>query len=277
MRKGFIRVLLLAACLPVINGCNNSGSNKKAEGEAIVLGDPSTIVTEVDSAHLRDMVADLKPVTHTIPAPAADTAKKPDTVATAKTAAVPEPKEAQQQSGLTIAFKEVKLLLPGVTAKLAGNTKLEKSNSATYQLTGGNINGNSLQISGAPITNVSMRYQSGVNIKNNLGTLELDDLGSTSGWKAIKGNGNNYPLSGLEPSKLATAKVTQNSVRNAISKEARQRRMNRKTQQQWQNSVKNVRGANQKPLETVLRAVMFKIDGKDKAGKSFSKQVRIDL
>lgn len=260
--------------------CGNEKSNKKAEGEPIVLGDPSTIITEQDSNYLKDMVVDLKPNEAAVDTLAtnkrADSlAKKADT-ATAKKAP-PQETDKPQGNGLNIAFKEVNVFLPGVSGNPAGGSKPETGSSATYQLTGGAINGNTLRISGAAITNVSMRYQSGVNIKNNLGTLELDGLGSTSGWKTIKGSGGNYSISGLEANKLTTARVTQQSVRNAISKEARQRRMNRKTQQQWLNSVKNVRSANQKPLETVLSAVMFKIDGKDKAGKSFSKQVRIDL
>jgi hypothetical protein len=278
MRKRSISVSLFIAAAFMFTACDNSSSNKKSEGEAIVMGDPSTIITEKDSAHLRDMVADLKPEELALPIDSVPP-KKADTVKAAGTVAekTADKAPAQNVSGLSIAFKEVTILVPGVTAKLAGKTNLEKANSATYQLTDGKINGNGIQVSGGTITNVSMRYQSEVSIKNNLGTLELDALGSTSGWKTIKGNNGSYNITGLNDNQLATAKITPGAIKNAVSKKARQRRMNRKTEQQWQASVRNVRSANQKPMDVSLRAVMFKIDGKDKAGKSFSKQVRIDL
>lgn len=256
-----------------VASCDGSSENSKAGGKPIVLGDPSTIITENDSTYLQDMVADLKPgetPADTAQASAVDsTAKKPDTVAKAEK--TPEP-EKPKAAGLTAAFKEVSVSFPGLSGKPAGKQKdLQKSNDATYQLTSGKVDGGALQTSGATVTNVSMRYQSGVRIKNNLGTLELDNLASTTGWKTLKGN-NYYNLDLPEDSKIQTARINQGTIRNAIAK----KRLNRKTQQQWQNSVKNVRGAG-KPIEVYVRAVMFKIDGKDKAGKSFSKQVRIDL
>ena len=278
MRRVFAPVSILATALFTLTACGGSSTNKKAEGEAIVMGDPSTIVTETDSAHLRDIVADLKPaevMKDTAAVGKVDSAaKKQDG---AETGPEPSVQKAMAVKGLNIDFKEVDILLPGLAAKNATSKDLQKTNSATFQLTEGDIRNSALQTSEATVTKVSMRYQSGINIKNNLGTLELDALNSTSGWKALKGAKGIYTISGLDDKQLATARVNASSLKNAINKEARQRRMNKKTQQQWQNSVRNVRAANQKPLDVVLRAVMFKIDGKDKAGKSVSKQVRIDL
>lgn len=272
MNKRFLLGLAFSGAL-FVTSCDSSSENEKASGKPIVLGDPSTIVTETDSTYLQDMVADLKPgeaPADTPQAPLADTTtKKADTIVKAEKA--PEP-EKPKTSGLTAAFKEVSVSFPGVSGKVAGKQKdLQRSNDATYQLTGGKIDGGALQTSGATVTNVSMRYQSGVRIKNNLGTLELDNLGSTTGWKSLKGN-NYYNIDLPAENKIQTARINQGTIRNAIAK----KRLNRKTQQQWQNSVKNVRGAG-KPIDVYVRAVMFKIDGKDKAGKSFSKQVRIDL
>lgn len=280
MGKEYIQGLVFIGSAILFAACGNSNTNKKAEGEAIVMGDASTIVTETDSAHLRDIVADLKPAEAVKDTPVAkvdSAAKKPDGTVTNVENTPPPVQATPNTNGLTVAFKDVTIVIPGVTAKAAGKTDPKKSNSATYQLTGGNIRNNSLQISGANITNVSMRYQSEVSIKNNLGTLELDGLGSTSGWKTIKGNKNVYAISGLEDKQLATANVNASTLKNAINKEGRQRRMNKKTLQAWQNSVRNVRSANQKPMVVGLRAVMFKVDGKDKAGKAFSTQLRIDL
>lgn len=276
MKNSFLLSVVFAGSL-LAASCDGSSENSKAAGKPIVMGDPSTIVTEKDSVYLQDMVADLRPgeiPADTAQAPAVDsTAKKADTLAKAEKA--PE-LETPKLSGLTAAFKEVTISFPGLSGKSAGKQKdLQKSNDATFQLTGGNMDGAALQVSGATVTNVSMRYQTGVRIKNNLGTLELDNLSSTSSWKTVKGS-NSYSIDIPAGNKLETARINQGTIRNALTKAARQKRLNRKTQQQWEKSVKNVRGAG-KPIDVYVRAVMFKIDGKDKAGKSFSKQIRVDL
>jgi hypothetical protein len=276
MKSRFLLGVAFAGSL-FFTGCNNSSENEKAGGKPIVIGDPSSIVTENDTNYLKDMVADLKPNEMFVDTPqaTADTTKKADTVAKAEK--TPPPAEAPKTSGLTAAFKEVTITFPGLSGKMAGKEQdLQKASGITYQLTGGNVSGSSLQVSGATVTNVSMRYQTDISIKSNIGTLPLDKLSSTTGWKTIKGN-NTYKIAIPADNQLETARVNQNTVKNAINKAARQKRLNKKTQQQWLNSVKNVKSASQKPMAVSVRAVMFKIDGKDKAGKSFSKQVRIDL
>lgn len=273
MRKGILLVAVAGSFL--LGGCDNSSSNKKSDGKPIVMGDPATIVTETDSTYLRDMVVDLRPgdlsaIADSVKASLVDTTKKEDTTAKAETAPAPDP------AGLSVAFKEVTINIPGIKAKAAAKQgDLLKASGATYQLTDGKLDGSKLQVSGATITNVSMRYQSEVNIKNELGILPLDNLGSTTAWKTIKGN-NTYDISIPSGRQIQTQRINQGTVRNAIVRTSRAKRLNKKTQQQWLNSVRNIPGP-QKPLEITVRAVMFKIDGKDKAGKSFSKQVRIDL
>ena len=47
--------------------------------------------------------------------------------------------------------------------------------------------------------------------------------------------------------------------------------------QEWLNTAKNVRAANQAPAKVVLRSVMWRIEGKDAGGKNFNKELRIDI
>ena len=169
MSKRFISGLSLVCSLLAFLSCNNSSTNEKAAGKPIVLGDHATIITETDSNYLKDMVVDLKPSYADIPRDTIQV-RQPDTAQT-DTALVKKAGPAPSGNGLNIAFKDVSAFIPGVSAKPAGKQDLQKVNSATYQLTGGNIEGNKLQISGATITNISQRYQSTVSIKNNLGTL----------------------------------------------------------------------------------------------------------
>jgi hypothetical protein len=71
--------------------------------------------------------------------------------------------------------------------------------------------------------------------------------------------------------------ANKNAIRAAVTKSCRRHRMSRRKTQEWEESVRNVRSVNQKPLYVILRSVMWKVDGKDANGKSFSKQIRVDM
>lgn len=277
MRLRFSYFVLIAA-VPVLFSCNEE--RKTGSGGPIVLGDRSTIVTETDSQYLRDMVPEYQPA-KPVDAPAADTTAQsvatPDTTAVApqepivsKTAPA-EPEETPvppKGKGLTIDLKEVDIFIPDVAASGSGGS---------YTLKSGSLNGRQVTVSGATVQRFSQRYQSTVVAKNNLGTLVLDNLGTTSGWQPLHGNGKSFTISGLDAGRLNTAKVTPATIQNAVTRAAKRSRISKSAQQKWIASVGNVRSANQKPLSVKLRSVMWKIDGKDAKGRPFSKQVRIDM
>jgi hypothetical protein len=272
MRSTFVYLLAFAA-LPAFTSCNNN--TKASDGGPIVLGDPTTIVTEADSQYLQDMVLDYKPAKVSTPAPdtiaatpAADTAKTeiPVTSNTAPTEETEAP-EAPQGKGLKINLKDVIVFIPGIEAKGSGTS---------YQLRSGSLNGKELRISGGRIQKVSQRYQSVVVAKNSLGTLVLDNLSTTSAWKELRGTSNTFSITGLSGT-LAAPKANATTIRNAVSRAVKRQRMSRKTEQKWTSALRNVHSVNKKPLSTKLRSVMWKIDGKDSKGKAFSKQIRIDL
>ncbi len=276
----FIALMAGAVCA---SSCNNMNQQNN---RPIVLGDSSTIVTEKDPKKLQDLVADLKPdiptaenkdttpVAQTPTQKAADTAKK-------TTTAVPVQKQAQPevsaQGGLTVDFNIASLIIPNVVAKQAGNPDLSHANGAVYTLVSGNLSGNLLKVT-ANVTKVSQRYQSVVVLKTDMGTLPLETLSTTTAWEALKGTNNNiYKATGLDDKSLEVPEANKNTIRSAVEKAARRHRMSRKKIQEWQEEVHNVRSADQKPLFTTLRSVMWKIDGKDANGKIFSKQIRIDI
>lgn len=232
------------------------------------MGDPATIVTETDSAYLQDLVLDYHP---TPPPPEAIQAPVPDTTRQQ----IAENQNPKQQEPAAKAEKGLKVDLGGVTILI---TNIEANGDGTsYMLKSGTINGQKIIIKEGSIDKIEQRYQAVVIVENELGTLVLDNVRTLSDWKPIKGSGNTYTISGLEERKLEAPRITRSSIRSAVSRETRQRRMSRSLQQKWVNSVKNVRRANQKPLDLKLRSVMWKIDGKTASGRPFNKQVRIDL
>ncbi len=261
--------------------CNNTPSRSHGP---IKLGDSATIVTEKDPQRLQDLVTDLNPV---IPPskPAADT-PKPAVAAQAaaadtakKTAAAPAQPVAgplPTGPGLKAEFKDVTVMIPNLSAKLAGNSNLMNANGAVYTWTSGNISGNVLHTTGT-VTKVSQRYQSVVIMKTKNGNLPLEELSETTPWKPLNGGNGAYPLAGLSESELAVPDADASDIKSAIQKSCKSRRLNHKKMLEWLSASANVRAANQKPLVVTLRSVMWKIDGKDANGKIYSKQIRVDV
>ncbi len=261
--------------------CENMPSGNRGP---IILGDPSTIVTETDSAKLQDMVIDLNPhITPSSPketevpekkenSSLADTANKPAAIAI-QPAASPA---TLSGSGLKADFGSVAFLIPNLNVKQGGNPNLTHANGAVYTFLNGNINGNLIKVT-PNVTKISQRYQSVIVLKNELGVLPLESLQTLAPWKPIKSVNNVYRITGLDEKSLEHAEANQSAIRNAVTKAAQRRRLSKKKVQEWVNSVHNVRSANQKPLYVTLRSVMWKIDGKDASGKPFSKQIRVDF
>jgi hypothetical protein len=282
-----IKQVVLIAAAAILYSCNNSQSKNHGP---IVLGDSSTIVTETDPDKLRDLVSDLQPVIKSAAVKdsiaaakvAATEQKAADSAKNATASVTAQPEKQQQQptqlagNGLKADFGSFTVLIPNLNAKLASNANLTKASGAVYNFISGNIAASQLQVT-AGVTKVSQRYQTVIVIKNELGTLPLETLSTTTSWEALRASGNSYKITGLEPKSLEHEDINRNTLRNAVRKAARRHRVSHRKAQEWEESVSDVRNATQKPLHVLLRSVMWKIDGKDANGKAFSKQVRVDM
>lgn len=265
--------------------CNDT--NSQASRGPIVLGDPATIVTETDPQYLTDFVADVQPRTVVeTPAPSAPPASVPDTtakqadvaaVAAPATPVKDEPAPAPAGNGLSMAFKEVTVFIPGINTKSYKEQHPEKSNGVSYQLVSGKLPGNKLQITKGTVQKVSQRYGTVVVAKRGQETLELASLGTTTGWEQVSGNSNSYPIAGLDAAKLKMCQATPAQIRAAINKAAKAARMNKKSIQEWDKEARNLKSLSGPMFSSKIRSVMWKVDGKDAGGKSFSKQIRIDI
>lgn len=272
-----LRPHFLIAVWLMIGSCQE---DKKQNGGPIVLGDSSTIVTEIDPNYLSNYVDDIriatKDTTDQIPDAAEnDTARQ--TVATSET---PEPTKQSAavtptEKGLSIPFKEVTVFLPDVETRTYRQQDLQRANGATYQWISGKISGNVMKMTGATITKVSQRHITRVNAKTSLGTLTVDGLSHTGNWATLKGTGTSFTILGIDNPEPKQATPAQ--IRIAVSRAAKNKRMSRQQIQKWEREVRNVRSLEEAPFQTEVGAVMWKIEGKDAQGKPFQKQVRIDI
>ncbi len=267
-----VHYLLLLAFLPFIFSCNNTSNKHKSRG-AIILGDSSTIITETNPTYLEDYVSDLRPSTDTISLIDTSTVSqiKTDTVATVQKT------PAASGKGLSVEFSEVTIVIPNIEARSFKNQNTKTLNGVSYQLTDGALQGNQLTITGGKVNRVSQRYISTFVVTKGSKVMELDKMDETTSWKVIKGSGGIYKISGLETSQLDYKKVSASAVRTAVSRTAKANRMSRSEIREWENSVKNIKTATQAPIKLILQSVMWKIEGKDAKGKSFTKELRIDM
>ena len=280
MKQGIVTYsVLLSAILFASCGGNNNPTGK---APAIQMGDPATIVTETDSQYLTDIVTDLnmsssRPVTiaskEEAPAPAADT----NAVTQETPAAAPAETPMPTGQGLSVPFPQVQFFIPGIATKTYKEPNLETDYGASYELTAGELQGNTITIKGAVIEEVYMRYQTIIVARNELGTLPLESLRKLTDWKKVKGNNGVYKIDGLQKGKLEGLKVANKAIRNAVTRDAKSRNWSRSGVQKWLNAVRRTNNTSQKPMHTELRSVMWKVNGKDANGRPFTRQLRIDV
>lgn len=265
-----------------IASCQNI--NQQSHG-AIVLGDSTAIITETNPEYLADFVPDINNHPHhqdtvTANIPPADTIavaeeKKADTFRT--TAKINTDVLPKNGKGLTVEFSEITVFIPNIDTRSFKNQNVKSLNGVSYQLSSGTLRGNQLVIKGGNVQKVSQRYISTYVVSKDGKSLALENMDETTAWKAVKGNKGIYPITGIEPSKLAAKKTNTGAIRTAVSRTARAERMSRSEIKEWEGLVKNLKRLDQEPVNVALQSIMWRIEGKDAKGKSFSKEVRIDV
>ncbi|MBA3827919.1 MAG: hypothetical protein H0X33_03190 [Taibaiella sp.] len=291
MKNRFPYLLIPALLAVLFSACNYTGGT--VAKHPISLGDSASIITEGDSDNLRDLVKDFNPnIPAANPEAADDTTAKaqaenpqpataePGPAATEKAkqiAAVTQPAPPASGKGLTVPFNEVTVFIPDIVTKAPRGNPI-RNNGATYQMVSGYLNGDKLQVNNSSITRISQRYQTTVVLTNDDGdAMPIDALSSTTDWQPIKGSGNNYPITGLDSKHLQRPQASANEIRRGVERAMRTHRISRRHQAVWLNSIHRVHAITKPPFTMVLRSVIWKIEGKTPNGKTYQKQLRLDM
>lgn len=257
-------------------GCSTN-STPKNRG-AIVFGDSSTIVTETDPRFLRDNVQDIVVQEQEQKIDSQALPEKVDTVTAVVTKEQPEvPKN---ENGLKAPFKDCAIFIANVKGLAARNINWDKDKGAAFTLEEGELNGKTLTITGIKVSKVTQRYQTAVLIKSPSGkAFKLTSFASSnSDWQTLKGKDGQYAITGLQKSQLKyNGRFTPKALRNATQKLARNSRMSRNEEKKLLNSIRNVNTPHQSPCSITLQSVVWKIFGKDAAGKIVERELRIDM
>lgn len=269
--------LFIIAVLSLLQACQSSESAHRRG--AIVLGDPTTIVTETNPAYLSDNVADFE-----LPKEQVQEEKPAvveDPVPT-ETPVVAEPKaevaaEAPQtKGGLDVPFVGMPISISNMQARMGRQVDWHKAHGASYTTNESNFNGKTLSIKAAHILKVMQRYQTIVLVQTSNGkSYKLNLPTSTSDWQTLKGNNGNYAVSGLAKNQLKYGQSISPAVlKKAIQQLARVQRLNHKEEDQLMRSIRNV---HQVPCVVALQSVVWKISAKDVSGKPLERELRMDV
>ena len=269
--------------LILLNSCG-SGSAPKNRG-AIVFGDSSSIVTETDPRYLSNNVEDIVAVQQEVIVDSplnAEPLKKDST----KTVTTPvssvrkeELKDQDRKDGLNAPFKDMRVFIANVEAREGKSINWNNVKGASFTLLQGELNGKTLVIDGTDISKVMQRSQTVVVLKTENGkSFKLSLPSSNSEWQTLKGSNGKYTISGVGKGQLKyKGKFSPNALRNATQKLARNNRIGKRDEQKLLNTIRNVRNPNQSPCSIALQSVVWKISGKDAAGKSIERELRIDI
>lgn len=268
--KHLSRYTLIAALLALSSCSENDGGKYRGP---IRLGDSSMIVTETDSQYLKNDVLDVAPVSIASRVDTAAVAEPARPVA--EPAPVQEPAAQPAPGSFAIDFGKVRLTLAGAKLKDGRKQQPEKDHGLTYVGKADEMARARIQVQGAKEIKIRQRYQSRVEVRTDMGTLDLRNMGLyTSSWSDLKGN-NSYALNML--SSPGYKDVNQQKIRAAAEKELKRRKTSSRSAQTWLNSIKGMRNADDKPGVVVLDNVQWQISGTDAAGNRFHKNIRVDL
>lgn len=267
----------------LITACNTE-STPKTHGP-IVFGDSSLIVTEHDPKYLGNNTPDFVPQAAPL---TADTVKTetPRQIDTPKVTKVPEPQPAtvpapaRSGNGLQAPFKPLAIFIEGVEAKPARNVNWDRATGASFTWSKGELNNKPISVSGATANKVMQRYQTVISLQLPSGkTVKLPGFPVyTAQWQTLKRSNSQFLTAGLADRQLRyESRFSPAALRNAVQKLARSSRMNRKEEEQLLRSVKNVRSADQAPLDIVLQSVVWKISADDAKGREIEREVRVDI
>jgi hypothetical protein len=273
----FFSTLIIIAVLSVLQACQSSESTHRRG--AIVLGDPTTIVTETNPAYLSDNVADFELPKEQVQVEKPTVVEEP--VAT-EAPAVAEPKAEvaaevpHTKGGLDVPFVGMPISMSNMQARTGRQVDWHKARGASYTTSESDFNGKMLSIKSAHIIKVMQRYQTVLLVQTNKGkSYKLNLPTSTSDWQTLKGSNGNYAVSGLAKNQLKYGQsISPAALKKAIQKLARVQRLNHKEEEQLMRSIRNV---HQAPCVVALQSVVWKISAKDASGKPLERELRIDV
>lgn len=269
--KNFILYASIVLCL--FSACSeNDGPKVK---KAITLGDPNSIVMEIDSQFLQNNTEDIAPASK----------KSSERQITEMMAQVDSMKTSHQLEketttpsqirGFTINFKECSVVFNGLLAHALQLTQDErKSNSVSYLKDGGQMLEMNLQVTGLTEVEIEQRLYTKLFAEQGEESYTLNDLGKfTSTWYNLVGKDNRFVSVGSNSIEFTS--VDHNKIKNALDRELRKKKKDRKQIDEWMKAIAHTQGYSDAPCKVKIVSAQWRIKGM-KDGKHVQKLIQFD-
>ena len=268
--QSFTPLVLFA--LLFLCACKDSGPRHK---KPIPLGDPNGIVTETDSQFLQNFTEDISPVK-------AKSSEKQITEMMVQVDSLKASKKLEEESkvpqriqGFTVNFAECSVTFNGLLAHALNVTQDErKLNSVSYLKDGGQFLEMKLQVNGLSDLKVEQRLTTKLYIEQDGESFLLADLGKfITPWYNLAGKEDVFVSVGSNS--LSFHPVDQTKIKNALDRELRKKKKDRKAIEAWMKQVAQTKSYADAPCVLKMFSSQWRIIGM-KDGKRVQKLIQFD-
>jgi hypothetical protein len=261
----FVGTTLLASC----------GNNPAHKGKPIVMGDPSTIVTEVDSQYLKNFTDDISPVDHKSSEGAITKMMVQVDSANASKKINEETATPKSLNGFTIHFEECEVVFDGLAAHALNNNQDERTlNSVSYVKDGGDILNMNLAIQGLQDIRVEERIITKLMVSNEDDTYILQDLHKfISPWYNLAGKDNRFVS--VSNNSIQFHPFDAAKLKNALDRELRKKKIVNSEINAILKKLAPVASYSDEPCKIIIASVQWRIFGM-KDGKKVQKLIQFD-
>lgn len=268
MRTSFLFICLVS----LLSSCEN----KLKDPKPIVLGDPTTIVTESDTTYLRNFTNDISPV-------AKKSSESQITKMMVQVDSLKNTKKLEEETnahvpinGFTINFAECSLIFNGIYAHALNESQDErKSNSVSYLKDGGELTDMKFQVNNLTEIKTEERITVQLAIVNGDEQFVLQDLGKfTTQWYPLAGNQNTFISVGTNS--LQFNSVDNRKIKLALQQELTKKKKNKAEQEKWMSLISSTNSYSEAPCKLVIRSAQWRVIGKSD-GKRVQKLIQFDI
>lgn len=267
-RNYFFRIGLLF----LLSSCES----KLKETKPIVLGDPSTIVTESDTTYLRNFTNDISPV-------AKKSSESQITKMMVQVDSLKNTKKLEEETnahapinGFTINFAECSVVYNGLYAHALNESQDErKTNSVSYLKDAGELTDMKFQVNNLTEIKAEERITVQLAIVQGDEQFVLQDLGKfTTQWYPLAGNQNTFISAGTNS--LQFTNVDNRKIKLALQQELTRKKKNKAEQDKWMSLVSSTNSYSEAPCKLIIRSAQWRIVGKVN-NKRVQKLIQFDI
>lgn len=266
------KILYSLTCILLLQAC---AEKQNKAGKPIVMGDPSMIVTETDSAYLQNFTEDITPQHKKGEGAITKMMVQVDSANAAKQLNE-ENHQAAPLAGFTIQFNECKVVFDDLSAHAINiNQDERKANSVSYVIDRGNILAMKLEVEGLENTTVEQRIHTKLQIEHQNQTYIIQDLNKyISAWYNLVGKDQMFISVGSNSLQFFPFNAA--ALKNGFDRELRKKKQSRAVIESGLKAIEQVHSYMDAPCAVQIVGAQWRIKGTYQ-GKKIQKLIQFDI